>query len=136
MMGHHGRERDEERDESHPLNTWSKSITIPAGGLAVGRGRSERVLNFRIGVHEEPRTFALNLSPNLDPALALPLYDVRIGIGEENYEWLNLPAPAAGAVYVVQAHRLTVDVHEGNVGAGTQVFCFMGPTEAVPTLTP
>jgi hypothetical protein len=120
----------------HPHDVWSRGVVIPAGGPGVGRGAHVRVLAVSSEPHEAPKTYALNLSPNLAPLLALPLYDVRVGIGEENYEWLNLPAPAAGAVYVVQAHNFTVDVHEGNLGAGTQVFCFAGPTEAVPTLTP
>jgi len=134
MMDPH--DHDHDHDVEHPLNKWGQRVVIPAGGPGVGRGAHVRAINFRVGAHEAPQTFALNLSPNLDPLLALPFYDVRIGLGEENYEWLNLPAPAAGAVYVVQAHRITVDVHEGNLGAGTDVMAFAGPTEAVPTLTP
>jgi hypothetical protein len=83
-----------------------------------------------------PRSFAIAVSAGLDPALGPPAFDVRIGVGEDNYEWLALPTPPAGVVYVVQCHSLTVDLRELNAGAGTEAFASVAPTEDAPTLTP
>lgn len=111
--------------------TWGTRVQIIQPNV-----QPARLVNIQLDPRGAPQTFAIVLSGNIGAGLGAPLYDISVGIGETNYWWRALAAPAPGAAYIVLAHSVVVDVYPANPAAGTEVAGHCAPSEAAPTLTP
>lgn len=118
-----------ERRYRRPRSLWSRSVTIPQGGVGVV------VVDVKCDDPEgPPHCYAIATSLGLNGS-ANPTYDITIGIGEDSFRWLGLPGLAPNAVRIVMAHAVRVAAH-GSLFGQSILFAAAVPTDAAPTLTP
>lgn len=111
--------------------TWGKVAAVAAQG-----GAAVRIIDVASDPDGPPRGWALALGPNtLGGGIPAALYAVRVGVGSETFEWRGLPAPPAGAVYVVHGHTVQVDLLS-SAAAGISATGWASPSDLPPTLTP